>query len=331
MAVLVTGGAGYIGSHMAWRLLDAGERVVVLDSLEGGHAWSVPPTARFVQGDVADGQALARALELAGEPVDAVLHFAGSVSVPESVERPEKYYRNNTCATLALVEGCRAAGIANVIFSSTAAVYGEVGSAPVDEAAPTLPTSPYGTSKLMSERMLADIAGAHGLRCGVLRYFNVAGADPQGRTGHSTRGAAHLLKVACEAALGLRDGLTIHGTDYPTRDGTAERDFIHVTDLVEAHYLALQQLRAGDAGFTLNCGYGRGYTVLETIGAVKRLSGNDFPVHTGPRRPGDIASVIADNRQILARLGWTPVHDDIDTIAAHALAWERKLLQRSES
>ncbi|SOB96316.1 UDP-glucose 4-epimerase GalE [Stappia indica] len=331
MAVLVTGGAGYIGSHMAWRLLDAGERVVVLDSLEGGHAWSVPPAARFVQGDVADGQALARALDLAGEPVDAVLHFAGSVSVPESVERPEKYYRNNTCATLALVEGCRAAGIANVIFSSTAAVYGEVGSDPVDESAPALPTSPYGTSKLMSERMLADIAGAHSLRCGVLRYFNVAGADPQGRTGHSTRGAGHLLKVACEAALGLRDGLTIHGTDYPTRDGTAERDFIHVTDLVEAHYLALQQLRAGDAGFTLNCGYGRGYTVLETIGAVKRLSGSDFPVHTGPRRPGDIASVIADNRQILARLGWAPVHDDIDTIAAHALAWERKLLQRSES
>ena len=331
MAVLVTGGAGYIGSHMAWRLLDAGERVVVLDSLEGGHEWSVPPAARFVQGDVADGRALARALEIAGEPVDAVLHFAGSVSVPESVERPEKYYRNNTCATLALVEGCRAAGIANVIFSSTAAVYGEVGSAPVDEAAPTLPTSPYGMSKLMSERMLKDIAGAHGLRCGVLRYFNVAGADPQGRTGHSTRGAAHLLKVACEAALGLRDGLTVHGTDYPTRDGTAERDFIHVTDLVEAHYLALQQLRAGDAGFTLNCGYGRGYTVLETIGAVKRLSGSDFAVHTGPRRPGDIASVIADNRRILARLGWTPAHDDIDTIAAHALAWERKLLQRGES
>ncbi|WP_249695394.1 UDP-glucose 4-epimerase GalE [Stappia sp. WLB 29] len=331
MAVLVTGGAGYIGSHMAWRLLDAGERVVVLDSLKGGHDWSVPPAAAFLRGDVADQNALARALELAGEPVDAVLHFAGSVSVPESVERPEKYYRNNTCATLALVEGCRAAGIANVIFSSTAAVYGEVGSDPVDEAAPTRPTSPYGMSKLMSERMLADIAGAHGLRCGVLRYFNVAGADPQGRTGHSTRGAAHLLKIACEAALGLRDGLTIHGTDYPTRDGTAERDFIHVSDLVEAHYLALLQLRAGSAGFTLNCGYGRGYTVLETIEAVKRLSGRDFAVHTGPRRPGDIASVVADNRAILARLGWTPVHNDIDTIAGHALAWERKLLQRSES
>lgn len=331
MAVLVTGGAGYIGSHMAWRLLDAGERVVVLDSLEGGHDWSVPPAAAFLRGDVADGDAVARALDLAGEPVDAVLHFAGSVSVPESVERPEKYYRNNTCATLALVESCRAAGIANVIFSSTAAVYGEVGSDPVDEAAPTRPTSPYGMSKLMSERMLADIAGAHSLRCGVLRYFNVAGADPLGRTGHSTRGAAHLLKVACEAALGLRDGLTIHGTDYPTRDGTAERDFIHVSDLVEAHYLALLQLRAGGAGFTLNCGYGRGYTVLETIDAVKRLSGSDFAVHTGPRRPGDIASVVADNRAILARLGWTPVHDDIDTIAGHALAWERKLLHRSES
>ena len=331
MAVLVTGGAGYIGSHMAWRLLDAGERVVVLDSLEGGHDWSVPPAAAFLRGDVADGDAVARALDLAGAPVDAVLHFAGSVSVPESVERPEKYYRNNTCATLALVESCRAAGIANVIFSSTAAVYGEVGSDPVDEAAPTRPTSPYGMSKLMSERMLADIAGAHSLRCGVLRYFNVAGADPLGRTGHSTRGAAHLLKVACEAALGLRDGLTIHGTDYPTRDGTAERDFIHVSDLVEAHYLALLQLRAGGAGFTLNCGYGRGYTVLETIDAVKRLSGSDFAVHTGPRRPGDIASVVADNRAILARLGWTPVHDDIDTIAGHALSWERKLLQRSES
>ncbi|MBC2859054.1 UDP-glucose 4-epimerase GalE [Stappia sp. 28M-7] len=331
MAVLVTGGAGYIGSHMAWRLLDAGERVVILDSLQGGHEWSVPPAALFHRGDVADGQALAHALDLAGEPVDAVLHFAGSVSVPESVEHPERYYRNNTCATLALVEGCRAAGISNFIFSSTAAVYGEVGGRPVNEKAPTQPASPYGMSKLMSERMLSDIAGAHGLRCGVLRYFNVAGADPQGRTGHSTRGAGHLLKVACEAALGLRDGLTIHGIDYPTRDGTAERDFIHIADLVEAHYLALQKLRAGDAGFTLNCGYGRGYTVLETISAVKRASGKDFAVRTGPRRPGDIASVIADNRQILARLGWTPAHDDIDMIAGHALAWERKLLQRSES
>lgn len=330
MAVLVTGGAGYIGSQMAWRLLDAGERVVVLDTLEGGHAWSVPPAAAFLQGDVADPQALGRALALAGEPVDAVLHFAGSVSVPESVERPEKYYRNNTCATLALVEGCRAAGIANLIFSSTAAVYGEVGGDPVSEDAPTLPTSPYGMSKLMSERMLADIAGAHGLRCGVLRYFNVAGADPLGRTGHSTRGAAHLLKVACEAALGLRDGLTIHGTDYPTRDGTAERDFIHVADLVEAHYLALNQLREGSPGFTLNCGYGRGYTVLETISAVKRLAGCDFPVHTGPRRPGDIASVVADNGRIVARLGWRPAYDDIEVIAGHALAWERKLLQRNE-
>lgn len=331
MAVLVTGGAGYIGSHMVLRLLDARERVVAVDSLEAGNEWCVPPAARFVQGDVADRQVIIRALELAGEPVDAVLHFAGSVSLPESLAHPEKYYRNNTCATLALIEGCRAAGISNVIFSSTAAVYGEVGGRPVNEKTTTQPASPYGMSKLMSERMLSDIAGAHGLRCGVLRYFNVAGADPQGRAGHSTRGTASLIKVACEAALGLRDGLTIHGTDYPTRDGTAERDFIHVTDLVEAHYLALQKLRAGDAGFILNCGYGRGYTVLETISAVKRASGKDFAVRTGPRRPGDIASVIADNRQILARLGWTPAHDDIDMIAGHALAWERKLLQRSES
>jgi UDP-glucose 4-epimerase len=327
MAVLVTGGAGYIGSHMAWRLLDAGEEVIVLDSLATGHDWSVPQAARLVRGDVGDPGAVASALALA--PVDAVIHFAGSVSVPESISDPILYYRNNTCATLNLVDTCLAAGVERLLFSSTAAIYGEVGSGPVPESAPAVPTTPYGASKLMIETMLRDISAATPLRHAALRYFNVAGADPHGRTGHSTRGASHLLKIACEAALGLRPGITVNGTDYPTRDGSAERDFIHVTDLVEAHYLALQRLRANDASFTLNCGYGRGYTVLETIEAVRRATGNDFEVGFGPRRPGDLGSVVADSSAIRALLDWRPALDDIDAIARHAVDWERYLMRRN--
>ncbi|WP_306030699.1 UDP-glucose 4-epimerase GalE [Stappia sp. MMSF_3263] len=327
MAVLVTGGAGYIGSHMAWHLLDAGEDVVVLDSLATGHQWSVPGSASFVQGEVSDPDALRQVLSIA--PVDAVIHFAGSVSVPESLENPAKYYRNNTCATLALVENCLAAGIETVLFSSTAAVYGEVGAGPVSETTPALPTTPYGASKLMVETMLRDISAAGPLRHAALRYFNVAGADPQGRTGHSTRGATHLLKVACEAALGTRKGMTVFGTDYATRDGTAERDFIHVGDLVEAHYLALKRLRANPESFTLNCGYGRGYTVLETIEAVRRATGSEFPVDYGPRRPGDLGSVIADSTSIRDLLGWRPALNDIDVIARHAIEWEQHLARRN--
>ncbi|WP_051242703.1 UDP-glucose 4-epimerase GalE [Stappia stellulata] len=327
MATLVTGGAGYIGSHMILRLLDAGETVVVIDDLSTGHDWAIPGRAHFVKGEVSDPKALEAACKLAD--IDAVIHFAGSVVVPESIADPLKYYRNNTCASRALIENCLAHRIGSILFSSTAAVYGDPESCPVAEESRTLPLSPYGASKLMVETMLHDIAAASDLRYGALRYFNVAGADPQGRAGHSTVGATHLLKVACEAALGVRDGLTVHGTDYATRDGTAERDFIHVSDLVDAHYLALSHLREGGASFTANCGYGQAYSVLEVIEAVKTASGVDFPVHLGPRRPGDSMRVIADNRKIMSLFDWQPAYRDLTTIARHALAWEHKLGTRN--
>lgn len=327
MAVLITGGAGYIGSHMAWRLLDAGEEVIILDNLSTGHAWSIPGRAVFVKGDAGSTEAFAEAR--ASAPIDAVIHFAGSVVVPESIAEPLKYYRNNTCTTLGLLENCLAAGVETFIFSSTAAVYADPGDELVGEDAALLPATPYGRSKLMIEEILADVSAASGLHHAILRYFNVAGADPAGRTGHSTRGATHLLKVACEAALGKRDGMAVFGTDYPTRDGTAERDFIHVSDLVEAHYLALQKLRAARENFTLNCGYGRGYSVLEMIAAVKAESGTDFPVALEGRREGDLARVVADSTAIRTALAWRPAYDDLAGIARHALAWERHLMSRN--
>jgi UDP-glucose 4-epimerase len=327
MAILVTGGAGYIGSHMVWRLLDAGETVVVIDDLTTGHDWAVPGQAYFIQGDVDARDTLERACALAD--IDAVIHFAGSVIVPESLADPLKYYRNNTCASRALIENCLSLGIEKILFSSTAAVYGEPDTCPVSETAPTVPTTPYGTSKLMVEQILCDTARATGLRYGALRYFNVAGADPQGRAGHSATGATHLLKVACEAALGIREGITVHGTDYPTRDGTAERDFIHVSDLVDAHFLALHHLREGGNSFTANCGYGRAYSVLDVIDAVGKAAGRDFPVHLGPRRDGDSARVIADNRALLELFDWKPAYGDLALIARHALDWEKRLLARN--
>ncbi|WP_349360277.1 UDP-glucose 4-epimerase GalE [Stappia sp.] len=327
MAILVTGGAGYIGSHMVWRLLDAGETVVVVDNLSTGHDWAVPAQATLVEGDIGDPATLARAFGQVG--IEAVIHFAGSVVVPESLADPLKYYRNNTCASRALIEACVARNVTSLIFSSTAAVYGEPEACPVAEDAPKRPVSPYGTSKLMTELMLADVARASGLRYAALRYFNVAGADPQGRTGQSTQGATHLLKVACEAALGKRDGLTVFGTDYPTRDGTAERDYIHVSDLVEAHFLALKRLRDTRENFTVNCGYGRGYSVLEVVQAVQAAAGSPFPVHHGGRRAGDPPQVIADNAAIVKLLDWEPHHMDLERIARDALAWERHLQTRN--
>ena len=328
MAVLVTGGAGYIGSHMVWELLDAGEEVVVLDRLSTGFAWAVAPEARLVVGDVGD-TALVGSL-IADHSVDAIIHFAGSIVVPESVADPLGYYANNTCKTRALLEAAVQGNVANFIFSSTAAVYGPSGEA-VREDHSLEPASPYGASKLMSEWMLRDAAAAHGLRYTALRYFNVAGADPRGRTGQSTPGATHLLKVACETALGKRPFMQVYGTDYPTADGTGIRDFIHVSDLVAAHRLALARLRAGGDNLVANCGYGHGYSVLELIDSVRRVAARDFEVRMAPRRPGDPATVIADAGLARRELGWSPQYDELDRIVADALAWERILATKNST
>ena len=327
MTVLVTGGAGYIGSQMVHELLDAGERVVVLDDLSTGFRWAVPDNARFVPGNSGDQALLTRLFR--EYDVDAIIHFAACIVVPDSVRDPLRYYRNNTVNSRALIETAIECGIRHFIFSSTAAVYGDPATVPVDENTPTLPISPYGWSKLMTEIMLRDAsrayAGNHGLGHVILRYFNVAGADPQGRAGQSTPRATHLLKVACETALGKRSQVEVFGTDYPTRDGTCIRDYIHVTDLARAHSAALAHLRAGGASDVLNCGYGRGYSVLEVIDAVKRASGRDFQVRSGPRRPGDPAVVIAATERIRKILSWVPAHDTLDAIVAQALRWEERL------
>tara|TARA_R110002020_G_scaffold290928_5_gene506337 strand:+ start:3596 stop:4720 length:1125 start_codon:yes stop_codon:yes gene_type:complete len=324
MTVLVTGGAGYIGSHMVWALLDAGEEVVVIDRLSTGFEWAVAPEARLIRADIADTGTVADII--ASNGVKAVIHFAGSISVPESIVDPLFYYQNNTANSLALIRTAIANGVDKFVFSSTAAVYGSpVSDGPVSEAAPTLPQSPYGVSKLMTERMLADAASAHDFRYAALRYFNVSGADPKGRTGQSTRGAANLIKVATEAAMGKRDGIEVFGTDYPTRDGTCVRDFIHVTDLVAAHLDALGYLRDGGESLVANCGYGRGYTVREVLDSVSRISGRDFEIRLGGRREGDIVTSVADSTRARTALGWTPRYDDLDEIVGSALAWEAAL------
>ena len=268
---------------------------------------------------------------IASHQVDAIIHFAGSVIVPESMRDPLGYYRNNTMTTRSLLSAAVRCGVRNFIFSSTAAVYGNPDRVPVPEDAPTRPLSPYGSSKLMTEIMLHDVAAAHDLNFVVLRYFNVAGADPQARIGLATAGATHLLKVAVEAATGQRARIEVFGTDYPTPDGSCIRDFIHVSDLAQAHRAALAYLRDGGPSVTLNCGYGRGYTVIETIEAVRRVSGRQFAVQYGQRRPGDIMTMIADTTRIRNTLDWTPQFDDLDTIAAHALAWETRLMREREN
>lgn len=323
MTVLVTGGAGYIGSHVAYALCDAGGKTVVIDDLSTGFAHAVPRQAPLLVGDVADRELLHRIDREHG--IDAIIHLAGSVVVPDSVADPLGYYLNNTVKSRALIAWAVEAGVRHFIFSSTAAVYGNPASVPVDEQAPVQPLSPYGRSKLMTEMMLADAAAAHDLEYVALRYFNVAGADPAGRTGQSTRGATHLLKVACEAAVGKRDGIDVFGTDYPTRDGTCIRDFIHVADLAQAHVAALAHLRSGGNSQVLNCGYSRGFTVLELIEAVKAVSGSAFPVRHAERRTGDSVEVVADCRRLRAVLGWTPRHDDLRGIVADALRWEQRL------
>ena len=320
MTVLVTGGAGYIGSHMVQALLDAGESVVVLDNLSTGFDWAVPNSVPLVIGETGD-QALTAAL-IAREGVDAVIHFAASIVVPDSVADPLGYYRNNTVNSCALIETAIKGGVRHFIFSSTAAVYGNPARIPVGESDPTVPMSPYGSSKLMTEIMLRDAGAAHGLNHLILRYFNVAGADPAMRAGQSTRGATHLIKVAVETALGLRPRIEVFGTDYDTPDGTCIRDYIHVSDLVCAHWDALRYLRGGGASVTLNCGYGRGFSVLEVIESVKRVSGVDFKVDISGRRAGDPAAIVADARRIGSLLGFKPRLDDLETIVKHALAWE---------
>jgi UDP-glucose 4-epimerase len=323
MSILVTGGAGYIGSHMTVELADAGEEVIVLDTLTTGFRANVPAAARLVVGDIGD-QELVRTL-IRKHKVEAIIHFAGSVVVPESVADPLFYYNNNTVKSRALIETAVATGVKNFIFSSTAAVYGMTKDMPVTEITPVEPMSPYGTSKLMTEWMLRDVAAAHDFHYVALRYFNVAGADPKGRTGQSTPRATHLLKVACEAALGKRAGMEVYGTDYPTKDGTCVRDYIHVTDLARAHSAALKHLRNGGPSDVFNCGYGRGTSVLELIEAVKRNSGKPLNVEMSPRRAGDPPQIVAASTKIRAALGWTPAYDDLDTIVKHALAWEAHL------
>jgi UDP-glucose 4-epimerase len=323
MTILVTGGAGYIGSHMVHMLADAGERVVVLDNLSTGFEWALPKSVQLVLGETGNQSRVAALI--AEHQVDAIIHFAASIVVPDSVRDPLGYYRNNTMNSRALLEVAVNGGVRQFIFSSTAAVYGNPETSPVSEDATLMPMSPYGSSKLMTEVMLKDVGAAYDMKYVILRYFNVAGADPALRTGQSTIGATHLIKVAVEAALGIRAKLDVYGTDYDTPDGTCVRDYIHVMDLANAHMASLAHLRGGGNSATFNCGYGHGYSVLEVIEAVKRVSGNDFTVELAARRPGDPAMIVADATRIRAQLGWVPRFDNLDTIVEHAVAWERRL------
>ena len=326
MAVLVTGGAGYIGGHMVLGLLDAGEKVVVLDNLSTGFSWAVPPEAKLVVGDIGDQALVTR---LIGEnEVDAVAHFAAKIIVPESVAAPLDYYQNNAAKALSLIEATTKAGVKNFIFSSTAAVYGETSMEPVDEETPLNPVSPYGRSKLMVEWILRDTAAAYGLRSVILRYFNVAGADPKGRLGQSGAASTHLIKRGVQTALGQHKSMDIFGTDYPTRDGTCLRDYIQVTDLIDAHLAALRYLRAGGESGVFNCGYGHGQTVREVVDVVRRVSGVDFPVNVVGRRPGDPAAIVAKADKARSVLGWRPTRDNLDDIVKQALDWERRLHNR---
>ena len=328
--VLVTGGAGYIGSHAVLALRDAGWPVAVIDNLTTGFGWAVPDDVPFHEGDIEDSALLATIF--AEQGTQAVMHFAGSIIVPESVTDPLKYYHNNTAKSRALIAAAVKARVPHFIFSSTAATYGAPEISPVTEDTPRVPINPYGMSKLMTEAMLADVSHAHPMNHCALRYFNVAGADPLARTGQSTAGATHLIKVAVEAALGKRSHVSVFGTDYATPDGTGVRDYIHVSDLAAAHVLALEALIAEPArSLTMNCGYGRGFSVLEVLDAVDRVTNLKIERKVEGRRLGDSGSLISDNRRIKATLPWEPKYADLDTIVQHALAWERKLGEIRES
>jgi UDP-glucose 4-epimerase len=326
--VLVTGGAGYIGSHTVLALKDAGWPVAVIDNLETGFRFAVPDDIHLYEGDIEDDSLLARIFEenCMGGGNGAIMHFAGSVVVPESVENPLKYYHNNTAKSRALIEAAIKAGVPHFIFSSTAATYGIPEVSPVAEDSPKAPINPYGMSKLMTETMLADVGKAHAFNYCALRYFNVAGADPQGRTGQSTAGATHLIKVAVEAALGKRSQVSVFGTDFDTPDGTGVRDYIHVSDLASAHVLALEALIAEPSqSLTMNCGYGRGFSVLEVLDAVDLVTNQQIDRRLEGRRAGDPDALISDNSRIKSTIPWVPQYADLPTIVEHALAWERKL------
>lgn len=327
MAVLVTGGAGYIGSHMVLALADAGIETIVIDNLSTGFPWAISPAAKLVRGDIGDQVLVTKVMKDHG--VDAVIHFAGSIVVPDSVADPLAYYANNTVKSRALMECAVKAKVPNFIFSSTAAVYGNPKSLPVFETDAPAPISPYGSSKLMTEIMLQDSHLAYGLNYIALRYFNVAGADPKGRSGQSTPRATHLIKVACQTALGQRPKMEVFGTDYDTPDGTCLRDYIHVSDLIAAHMDALTHLRKGGASGIFNCGYGKGYSVLEVVKAVERANNAGFRVDYSPRRAGDPAGIVAGAKRIREVLGWQPKYNDLDFIVASALAWEKHLQRRN--
>jgi UDP-glucose 4-epimerase len=324
--ILVTGGAGYIGSHAVLALKDAGWPVAVIDDLSNGSRRLVPTDVPFYEGSVADRQLVDRIL--AEQTIGGIMHFAGSIVVPESLEVPLAYYGNNTVATHSLIGAAVDAGVRHVIFSSTAAVYGAPERVPIEERDPTVPINPYGSSKLMTEWMLRDASAAHGFNYGALRYFNVAGADPQGRSGQAGKGSTHLIKVAVEAAVGKRDHVAVFGTDYDTPDGTCVRDYIHVSDLADAHVRALERLiDAPGENLVMNCGYGKGLSVLEVLDALDRLIDQPVRRELSPRRAGDPPMLVASNRKLVETLGWQPRHADIETIITHALNWERILLQ----
>ncbi|MDH3976218.1 MAG: UDP-glucose 4-epimerase GalE [Deltaproteobacteria bacterium] len=321
MKLLVTGGAGYIGSHVVRQLGEAGHDIVVYDNLSTGHDWAVL-SGELIVGNLEDREGLDKLMEK--HRFEGVLHFAAHIVVPESVENPTKYYLNNTCNTLYLLEACRKQGIKNFIFSSTAAVYGMPEGGIVSEESPLAPINPYGSSKRMSEQMLMDLAAVTPLNYVILRYFNVAGADPEGRIGQATPEATHLIKVACETALGKRESVTIFGTDYDTPDGTGIRDYIHIEDLASAHVAALDYLKKGGTSRILNCGYGHGYSVREVLNTVKKVSAVDFEVKEGRRRAGDPHQLVASNQKIRDVLAWTPRYNDLTRIVESAFNWEKK-------
>jgi UDP-glucose 4-epimerase len=327
MSVLVTGGAGYIGSHMVLALTDAGIDTVVLDNLSTGFQWAIAPAAKLVRGDIGDENLVLRVLK--DHRIEAVVHFAGSIVVPDSVSDPLGYYLNNTVNSRNLMHCAVKANVKNFIFSSTAAVYGNPQTLPVTETETPAPISPYGASKLMTEQMLRDSHAAYGLNYVVLRYFNVAGADPKGRSGQSSPNATHLIKVASQTALGQRGHMEVYGTDYDTPDGTCLRDYIHVSDLISAHMDALSHLKRGGESGIFNCGYGKGFSVLDVIKAVERTHGTTLNVKYGPRRAGDPAGIVAGADKARQVLGWKPQHDDLDYIVKSALRWEQHLLRRN--